>query len=151
MFGGANVPIPIKCLSYADYLRAKNTADYLNSLNNDYPITLVLASGSKDPNVEGIRYLELSCSSNAKIQHFLEIGQQLDKDIAKLNRTLTKSVKDSDNQTQVKESKTLYDLEKDLFDYPLGAMPLSDLGSLFNKLYRIEPMDDNQDGPESES
>lgn len=80
--------VPVKCRDYADYKRALEVMELLNRQNSDYPLTCTLGSGPKEPEREGVRYLDLHCSSMAKIQHFMEMGDQLEKDIMNLNRSL---------------------------------------------------------------
>lgn len=84
MSNGQIYSVPFKCRDYPDYLRALEVAELLNKTNSDFPITVVLGSGPKDPKILGVRYVDVQCGSSAKIQHFMEMGAELDMDIREL-------------------------------------------------------------------
>lgn len=79
--------VPIKCKDYADFERAVKVAEDLNKLNDTFKLEVILSSGSLDPEDDEIRWCDVNCPSQAKIQHFLEIGLKLDKQSEELERT----------------------------------------------------------------
>jgi hypothetical protein len=81
-------PVSIKCRDVADFLRMVSVLDKLNEINNDFPLKYRIGSGPKDLAIEGSRWIDVWCESQAKVNHFIELGAEVDAEIIALEKQL---------------------------------------------------------------